>query len=249
MRAAHGARATLYLCLLVSLGANIASAQATVLGRMVAAWPPVALFLAAELIAHIPAQRGLLSTSRLTATGVLALIAGWASWAHMVALALSAGQPREIAYVAPLTVDGLALVALVSLRELARKPAEVPSVAVVSPPPAPEVPATPPLEDERSLTLAPVLEVVDGRTPDVVPVVVAAVEPSVGPTVAAGKAERQAQVRELHLVGWTKAEMATHLGVSPKTIGRDLDDLGLTDPTTPGAPSSNGHHTPEPVGA
>jgi hypothetical protein len=79
-------------------------------------------------------------------------------------------------------------------------------------------------------------------------VVVAAVEPSaalpVAPTDAV--AARRVQVRELHAAGWSNAEMATELGCSAKTIGRDLADLGL-EANRP-SPSTNGAH-PEPVGA
>jgi hypothetical protein len=77
-------------------------------------------------------------------------------------------------------------------------------------------------------------------------VVVAAVEPSVALPVAPtdAKAARQAQVRELFAAGWSNAEMATELGCTPKTISRDLSELGLVRPS----PSTNGAH-PEPVGA
>jgi hypothetical protein len=93
------------------------------------------------------------------------------------------------------------------------------------------------------LTLEPAPEPVSGPV-----VVVAAVEPSVALPVAPtdAVAARRVQVRELHAAGWSNAEMATELGCSAKTIGRDLADLGL-EANRP-SPSTNGAH-PEPVGA
>jgi hypothetical protein len=43
-----------------SLAANVAAAEATMVGRVVAAWPPVALLLAWELLTQVraPADRG-----------------------------------------------------------------------------------------------------------------------------------------------------------------------------------------------
>ena len=55
-------------------------------------------------------MRGTRVTSTLGAAAV-AGIAAWASWSHMVHVALRFGERAEVAYVLPLSVDGLLVVA------------------------------------------------------------------------------------------------------------------------------------------
>jgi hypothetical protein len=62
-----------------------------------------------------------------SATGAVAVasIAAWSSWSHMVGVALRVGEAREVAYVLPLSVDGLlvtASAAMVADRQAGRAP-------------------------------------------------------------------------------------------------------------------------------
>lgn len=50
------------------------------------------------------------------ATMLVAAVAAWSSYRHMVALAASHGQPLDIAYLLPLSVDGMMIVAAGFLR-------------------------------------------------------------------------------------------------------------------------------------
>ena len=59
-----------------------------------------------------------MSITRLTSTvgaGAVAAIAGWSSWSHMVAVALHYGEKASVAYVLPVSVDGLLVVASAAL--------------------------------------------------------------------------------------------------------------------------------------
>lgn len=64
------------------------------------------------------------ATSTLGAAGV-AGVAAWASWSHMVHVALGFGERPEVAYVLPISVDGLLIVssaAMVHDKRSGRKP-------------------------------------------------------------------------------------------------------------------------------
>jgi len=59
-----------------------------------------------------------LSATRILSTagaGTVAAIAGWSSWSHMVGVALHVGESTKVAYVLPLSVDGLLVVASAAL--------------------------------------------------------------------------------------------------------------------------------------
>lgn len=120
MTARHGARAALALGLAASLAGNVIAAQPTALGRLVAAWPPLALLVAIELVTRIPTRSGALSALRLGSAGLLAVIAAWVSYWHLVELARAAGEGDIAAHLLPLSVDGLVAVASVCLRELSQ---------------------------------------------------------------------------------------------------------------------------------
>ncbi|MFV2104272.1 DUF2637 domain-containing protein [Micromonospora sp. LOL_024] len=47
----------------------------------------------------------------------MAGIAAWSSWSHMVAVALKFGERPEVAYVLPLSVDGMLVVASAAMVE------------------------------------------------------------------------------------------------------------------------------------
>lgn len=115
-----GARAALMLGIAASLVANVLHAHADAVSRGIAAWPPVALLIAFELVIRIPVQRGWQSWTRAAAAALVAGIGAWLSYWHMVAVAASHGENQHGGqYLLPLTVDGLAVVASICLVELA----------------------------------------------------------------------------------------------------------------------------------
>jgi hypothetical protein len=112
-------RAALTLGVAASVAANVLGAQPSVVGRAIAAWPPLALLLTVELISRVPVHRPGLARVRWTATAGIAGIAAWVSYWHMVAVALRYGETTASAHLIPLSVDGLVVVASVCLVELA----------------------------------------------------------------------------------------------------------------------------------
>lgn len=113
-----GARATLALGVVASGAANILHAQPDPISRAISAWPPLALLFAVELISRVPVHRRWMAVIRLSAASLLAGIAGWVSYWHMAAVAATYGETGSAAYLLPLTVDGLVVVASISLVEL-----------------------------------------------------------------------------------------------------------------------------------
>ena len=55
--------------------------------------------------------------ARDVSTVAVAGIAAWSSWSHMVAVALRFGERPEVAYVLPLSVDGMLVVASAAMVE------------------------------------------------------------------------------------------------------------------------------------
>jgi len=112
-------RATLTLGVAASVAANILHARPNPISQMIAAWPPLALLLTVELISRVPTHRRSLAVIRLTATVAIAGIAAWVSYVHMVGVAVRYGETEAAAsYLLPLSVDGLVVVASISLVEI-----------------------------------------------------------------------------------------------------------------------------------
>ncbi|HEV7897429.1 MAG TPA: DUF2637 domain-containing protein [Planosporangium sp.] len=112
-------RATLTLGVAASVAANILHAKPNPVSQVIAAWPPLALLLTVELISRIPVHRRSLAAVRLAATTTIAGIAAWVSYWHMAGVAARYGETGPSPYLLPLSVDGLVIVASVSLVELA----------------------------------------------------------------------------------------------------------------------------------
>lgn len=123
-------RAALVLGIAASVAANVLHAQPSAIARVIAAWPPVALLITLELVVRIPVARRL-GWLRILATAVIAGIAAWVSYWHMAGVASRYGEDATSAHLLPLSVDGLIVVASVSLVELAAR-----IRAAGSPPPA-----------------------------------------------------------------------------------------------------------------
>ena len=102
----------------VSLTANVLHAEPNLVSQGVAAWAPLALLLAVELIARTPATRPGRSRVRITAVAIIASIAAWVSYWHMVDVATRYGETGINPYLLPISVDGLIVVASISLVEI-----------------------------------------------------------------------------------------------------------------------------------
>src|SRR5262245_21231780 len=108
-------RATLLLDVAASVAANVLHAQPNIISQAISAWPPLALLLTVELTSRIPMHRPLLAALRVTATATIAGIAAWVSYWHMRDVAGKFGETPISAYLLPISVDGLIVVASVSL--------------------------------------------------------------------------------------------------------------------------------------
>ena len=206
MTARHGARAALALGLVASLAGNVIAAHPTALGRLVAAWPPLALLVAIELVTRIPARGGALSGLRLGSAGLLAAIAAWVSYWHLVELARAAGEGGIAAHLLPLSVDGLVAVASICLREIGQpaetKPTPRPaSDRVRSTAALPSAAAT---AEAEAIRAEPVRR---ARTSAV--------------TDQGGVGERVRRLAVEH-PEWTQAELAAAAGCSDRTVRRHL---------------------------
>ncbi|MFD6757281.1 DUF2637 domain-containing protein [Micromonospora gifhornensis] len=124
-------RATLALGVIASTIANILHADPHPISQAIAAWPPLALLLTIELISRVPVHRRALAAIRLITTAIIAGIAAWVSYWHMVAVIGRYGETGAGPYLIPLTVDGLVIVASVCLVELGGR---IQAASATSPP-------------------------------------------------------------------------------------------------------------------
>lgn len=99
----------------VSVACNVLAASPTLAGRAVAAWPPIALLLVVEVLTRSPLPRGHLRWTAALGAAAVASVAAVASFHHMHAVALEVGESRIVAWLFPLSVDGLAVVTSVAL--------------------------------------------------------------------------------------------------------------------------------------
>jgi hypothetical protein len=102
-----------------SIAANVLHARPNLISQIIAAWPPLALLLTVELISRVPAHRRSLAVLRFLATATIAGIAAWVSYWHMKGVAARYGETDAAAsYLLPISVDGLVVVASISLVEI-----------------------------------------------------------------------------------------------------------------------------------
>jgi hypothetical protein len=141
-------RAALALGVAASVCANILHARDNLIAQTIAAWPPLALMLTVELISRVPVYRRALAALRMLATGGIAGIAAYVSYFHMAAVVARFGEHPPNPYLLPISVDGLIVVASVSLVELAGRVRDVRDheAANRAQPPAED---TPPPEERR----------------------------------------------------------------------------------------------------
>lgn len=142
LRLRWAVRGVLALGVAASIAANILHAEPNSISRTIAAWPPLALLLTVELVSRIPVHRRSLAAVRVIATSAIAGIAAWISYWHMQGVVARYGESGSSSYLLPFTVDGLIVVASVSLVELAgkiRALEEVKAAAVATVKPVPRV--------------------------------------------------------------------------------------------------------------
>jgi hypothetical protein len=102
------AAGTFALGALASVGANIVAAEPTLIGHMVSSWPAVALLLTVHLFQHAPRVWWV-----KVMVAVVAGVAAWISYWHMVDVATLAGEGIVSAHLLPFTVDAMMAVASV----------------------------------------------------------------------------------------------------------------------------------------
>lgn len=114
-------RTVLLIGVAASVAANILHANPNPISQTIAGWPSLAFLLTVELVSRIPVTRRLRAAIRISATAVIAGIAGWISYWHMADVAARYGESTVSAHLLPFTVDGVIVVCSVSLIELAVK--------------------------------------------------------------------------------------------------------------------------------
>jgi hypothetical protein len=161
LRIRWAARGVLALGVAASVMANVLHAEDNPISQSIAAWPPLALLITVEFILPIPVHRRWLANIRLVGTALIAGIAAWVSYWHMVGVVLRYGESADVAYLLPLSVDGLVVVASVSLVELSGNiralttALSTPAAPPASNPPAP--PRTPPTPTAFATGMVPPL--------------------------------------------------------------------------------------------
>jgi outer membrane biosynthesis protein TonB len=161
LRIRWAARGVLALGVAASVMANVLHAEDNPISQSIAAWPPLALLITVEFILPIPVHRRWLANIRLVGTALIAGIAAWVSYWHMVGVVLRYGESADVAYLLPLSVDGLVVVASVSLVELSGNIRALttalssPAAPPASNPPAP--PRTPPTPTASATGMVPPL--------------------------------------------------------------------------------------------
>lgn len=138
-------RGVLVLGMSASVAANVLHADPNPISKTIAAWPPIALLLAIELVTHVPVHRRAVTWGRRVATLVLAGIAAYVSYWHMAGVAERYGETGLSVYLLPFSVDGLIAVASICLVEISgRLRAEnTESVPAPAPVPVPVLAAVP----------------------------------------------------------------------------------------------------------
>ncbi|MEU5932826.1 DUF2637 domain-containing protein [Micromonospora sp. NPDC047187] len=234
-RIGWGVRSVFALGIAASLAGNVLHASDNVISQAISAWSPVALLLAVELISRIPARRGALSAVRLGATAVIAGIAAWVSYWHMVGVATRYGEADSSAYLLPFSVDGLIVVASISLVEIGgriRTLTEAASVSEPAPSPADVV------ESKSVYTNEDIWGPETSATP--VPTVQVAPAPAVKKTPVKRVTPRPVSAEKVakaaaKMPDAPVSQIAAKAGVSVSTARRHLAALRVTD-ASPSAP-------------
>jgi Protein of unknown function (DUF2637) len=108
-----------------SVTLNVMHAPHNVGARLVAALPPLAVFVCIELVSRIPSSSPLLSAGRVFASLAVAGIGGSISYVQQMAYVTQLGYSGWIATIFPGCIDGVMMVATLSLVEVVRKVRQV----------------------------------------------------------------------------------------------------------------------------
>lgn len=199
--------------------------------------------------------------ARNASAAAVAGIAAWSSWSHMVHVALRYGERAEVAYVLPLSVDGMLVVATVAMADdkrcgrTVRLSARVAFLAGVVASVAANIAAAQPSVGARivagwpALALLLVVEILSrsGRSQSLEPVAAAATEQPPAPAETpqpvlpddmpakrpAKKAPSAEKVARAHAKNpdATHDEIAKKTGVSVRTVARHRPAKTLTEAT------------------
>src|SRR5688572_23691845 len=184
------------------------------IAKAIAAWPPLALLLTVELISRVPVHRRSLAALRLIATAAIAGIAAWVSYWHMVGVAGRYGEDGAAPYLIPVSVDGLVVVASVSLVELAGRIRAV----GFTPPERPSTPVIPAPFGPLSGEVMPAIRGVDPDSP----------ADALSPSEARRKERLTRQARAMAALvdpDADPAEIAQAAGISVDTLHRWADSV------------------------
>jgi hypothetical protein len=126
-------RGVLVFGILMSVSANVVhsitgehKAQWMIwVGAIASALAPIGLFLTSEMVVRIPIHMAetydkVLAWIRLLITFAIAGFSGWISYWHMKDVSMMIGERGEAPYLYPLIVDGMMIVATISLLALSR---------------------------------------------------------------------------------------------------------------------------------
>lgn len=138
---------------LASVAANVLAAEPTWVARGVAAWPPLALLFVVDVLGRAPVPVGWLGRVSVAGAGSVAAVAALASFSHVRHVALAVGESELVAWVLPISVDGLAVVCSVALVEINRRKRAESSTIQPSPDSSPDL--TGPSEPADSTTPTP----------------------------------------------------------------------------------------------
>ena len=100
---------------------NVMHAPGGIVAHSIGGSAPVFMFICVEFIARIPATSRWLAGGRISATVVVAGIAFSISWQQQVNFMASVGYTGWTVYAYPVMIDGVMLVAVLSLVEVTRK--------------------------------------------------------------------------------------------------------------------------------
>ncbi|WP_199513128.1 DUF2637 domain-containing protein [Nucisporomicrobium flavum] len=220
-------RAVFTLGIAASLAGNVLHAENNAISQAISAWSPLALLLAVELISRVPLRRGAQAVARLAATAVIAGIAAWVSYWHMVGVAVRYGESGASPYLIPFSVDGLIVIASVSLVEIGGR------IRRLQTGPAPAAAPVQPVTVSEATTTAALTPPAAESAAGVEPVPVAEVRPK-RLTPRPPSADKVAKVAA-KMPGASAAAIAAKAGVSPSTARRHLAALRVTD-ASPSAP-------------
>lgn len=127
--------------------------------QMVGAFAPIAVFLSIEMVSRIPVTGRLLGIGRILASLGVGSGAGYISYLQQVDYLIKGGYEGTIAHVFPGIIDGLTVVATLSLVEVTRVLRAL-SVAIGKSmaPVAPSLPVAPTVAPDEPEASAPVVE-------------------------------------------------------------------------------------------